>query len=463
MTDEFSGGRRAQAVLLAMLVFGIALGDRAFAYWHVQVGRVPLFVTEAFLILTVGVFLFNAGFRRLSDIGRLEGIAWAILYAAAFQSLIRGLASQPPTNVLRDFAIVHYSVFYFLIRFAVRDRRLLYGIALAFAAAVVLKLPMGAVQLVAPPWWSSQPAAMGMYFSIFILAAFFLAPTLGRWTAVVGLLAGAAGALLILYQVRTCWLAFMSSLLVVAVVMARHLSRKHAVFAGYVFVVAAIGTALGHANVASRPGASSLAEVRSFSDLIRDPESLVGETFPDRAVRRDETEGSYSNEGNRDADEAQPLIRTRPSLSTVRTRLWMWGDLLMELKDDGTWILGVPFGRAWMPPRIVPWWDLATTRRIDPHNSHLAILYRVGVFGFLGYGAVVMMILWRGARSLGSKRPSIDRLALGAAISAVVYCLVHAATDVTLENPFKGIFLWLCLGIVSSLSAPSGAAAKELI
>jgi len=137
------------------------------------------------------------------------------------------------------------------------------------------------------------------------------------------------------------------------------------------------------------------------------------------------------------------------SLGTVRTRLWMWGDLLEELWKNKTFILGVPFGVKWRPPRIIPWWE--STDRIDPHNSFLAILYRIGIFGFLSLLFLIGLTIYGTIKTINRfsqlEEHKSEMLLLIASIGSIVYCVLHALTDVTLENPFKGMFLWIFMGI----------------
>jgi O-antigen ligase len=96
---------------------------------------------------------------------------------------------------------------------------------------------------------------------------------------------------------------------------------------------------------------------------------------------------------------------------------------------------------------------LKETKRIDPHNSFLAILYRIGVFGLLLILGIVLREFFRGFQILraGTLSP-LENCLIIASLASVVYCLLHAATDVTLENPFKGTLLWILLGFCRILS-----------
>jgi hypothetical protein len=125
---------------------------------------------------------------------------------------------------------------------------------------------------------------------------------------------------------------------------------------------------------------------------------------------------------------------------------------LMRFIDNKNvrFLFGVPFGRAFIPERISA---MHHVNRYDPHNSLIAILYRTGFVGFCSYSIIVFMAFYRGCVALRRSTDANLRYTLLAALSAFVYHVGHSLTDVTLENPFKGIPFWLLLGIVSVVTS----------
>ncbi|HOW28620.1 MAG TPA: hypothetical protein PK876_09000 [Elusimicrobiota bacterium] len=107
-------------------------------------------------------------------------------------------------------------------------------------------------------------------------------------------------------------------------------------------------------------------------------------------------------------------------------------------------LFGTPFGKPFLPPRLV---YVLTVDRFDPHNSFVAILYRIGLVGFTGFLLIVGSILLSSYRLL-RKRDVFDfeQCLMYGFMSCIVYVLAHSCWDVTLENAFKGAFLWILLG-----------------
>ncbi len=110
-------------------------------------------------------------------------------------------------------------------------------------------------------------------------------------------------------------------------------------------------------------------------------------------------------------------------------------------------VLGIPFGYPFLPAFGEGW---LTTQRFDPHNSLIAWFYRTGLIGILSFGWVIFAALRRAtvySLRMKSAATPLDPHILTASL-CIVYCLGHSLTDVTLENPFKGVFLWIFLGIL---------------
>jgi hypothetical protein len=425
------------AVIFAVFLMGMTVGDRAFAYLHVDAGRFPFYVTE----LTIAALLVTGAFCRIRFPMRLptaERIAWGIFALAALQSTVRGFLSQPAVNVLRDAAITYYAVFFGFGRWILADRDVLRRLAIALSLTMLLKILLSEYQLVAEPPFSSQPAAMGMYLSLFILSALAYSDLEDGLRIPLAIAAGLAGSLLFLYQVRTCWIGFAAGLATLLILMKPSLRRAHRAFAGIGAAVMVVGVVSWYFVDPARL-AGSLGEVASLGRLARQPTAVVAEAVPAQPTDTPALSPAV-----------KPLIETEASLGTSRTRLWMWGDMLHELHHDGTWAFGVSMGKPWLPPRLVPWWNLAERKRIDPHNSVLALFYRTGIFGVGAFLTFFALMLRRVFRFTRSAAPDFNRVTAAVGAAGAVYCLGHALTDVTFENPFKGLFVWLFLGLAAA-------------
>ncbi len=82
------------------------------------------------------------------------------------------------------------------------------------------------------------------------------------------------------------------------------------------------------------------------------------------------------------------------------------------------------------------WYD------IDPHNSHVAILYRYGLLGFFVYAA---WLLWIAKQNwIMAKEGSRESLWF---LSAFAWILSAASLNVVLEGPFLGATFWILAGV----------------
>lgn len=107
---------------------------------------------------------------------------------------------------------------------------------------------------------------------------------------------------------------------------------------------------------------------------------------------------------------------------------------------------GVPFGKNFIPSRVYSWlWE---TNRYDPHNSHLAVMYRTGVAGFFLYLALVFFYVLRAVAFARKTLEEEARLAMLATLGCFAVHFIHTVTDVTLENSYKGAFFWVLLGLM---------------
>jgi hypothetical protein len=112
-------------------------------------------------------------------------------------------------------------------------------------------------------------------------------------------------------------------------------------------------------------------------------------------------------------------------------------------------LFGIPFGKRFFPERISQWHHV---NRYDPHNSLIAIFYRTGLIGFLFFFLIIGGIFRRAFTALKRTTQPKQKYVLLAVMSCAVYHIGHSMTDVTLENPFRGIPFWLLLGLVTVLS-----------
>lgn len=131
-------------------------------------------------------------------------------------------------------------------------------------------------------------------------------------------------------------------------------------------------------------------------------------------------------------------------------RYLYWNNVIQEVVLK-PWGLGFDYSLS----KLAPWevWaerpsELAfrASVRLDPHNSYIAILARVGFLGFLIFlSALIIYVVAaiRALRSLNGERKFY--------ILTIFSCFIAVATfanfNVTLEGPYHGIFFWIFMGV----------------
>ncbi len=96
---------------------------------------------------------------------------------------------------------------------------------------------------------------------------------------------------------------------------------------------------------------------------------------------------------------------------------------------------------------------------VDPHNSFVAIIYRLGFPAALCLFATVILCVLQTARAI--RRSSELRGAiLTACLAAFTAINIFACFNVVLEGPFLGMFYWLLLGLMLRFSITERVASR---
>jgi len=98
------------------------------------------------------------------------------------------------------------------------------------------------------------------------------------------------------------------------------------------------------------------------------------------------------------------------------------------------------------------------TDRVDPHNSYVAIFFRMGLPGIIAFGALWVQVI--GSALARSRSVTVNKTLLGMAMSAHMASAIFAFFNVVLEGPYMGIPFWVSLALVHQASQPK--ASKEL-
>ena len=134
------------------------------------------------------------------------------------------------------------------------------------------------------------------------------------------------------------------------------------------------------------------------------------------------------------------------ALNNIVFRLFIWRDMLEDLKEQHAWVRGMGFGHPQRSPSIEIL-GLATGewRRdgwITPHNSFLHMIYRGGIVGM-----AMIVALLAGLVNLSVRLLRLKSVWGGLLLASLFYWIGLANFLVVLEFPYNAIPFWTLLGM----------------
>ncbi len=406
--------------LLLLLILGFVLFGRGFAHLGIEIGGLPLYITEAALFATVAILLLDkfVGGNRikyLKDIPLKK--EFVLFYLIAFVALMRGFIYYTPILTLRHSALFYYSIFYFLMAILFKDlRRIELLFKVVFVGCIIISVAILFKINFNMNAYGGLAQSSHLYLSLaVIIESFYLISVKRRvykFFLILIILLQLFG--ILIGQSRATWIALSVSFLFFLYLSlgADNLKRKmKKVF----FSILLIGVVLSSSLFIARSGL--------FDKLKTEAVTII---FFDRI--------------------------DNPSASNVRWRLYVWGDMLRELSKKP--LFGWGFGKPFRSPTVeaLGWSDGKEMGWIDPHNSPLNIAYKTGIIGFSIFLLIIMRFLGRTIRLL--RRMHQDdkiKLYIMGLLTCFVHVLIFALFVVALEGPYLGAFLWITMGLIVAL------------
>lgn len=411
----------ADLIVLAALLVLTAAGGRAFS--RIGVGD-TLFVSEVALLAAIVLVLVRLGLQGAwGELrARVPLVALAVFWIMGAIAAVRGLREFGLSLVTEDIGLVEYSVLVPLVALVITDRRRLVLLGQALLVGSIACIAIFAIhQIALHAGRGGGPiglmgSASGMYISFFVAwigARAVAGLAVRHWELAVA----SVGLLLMWFtDQRSVWLAIL--LIAVALVTLAPGARRRLALAGVGGSVAA-GFALYIALAAIF--------VVPAGTGVQPIEEIVG------------VGGAASEEG-----------------ANVRWRLAYWSELAERTATDPTTAaIGVGFGQ----PAAFVWegmkydfrdGDPAAQMDVGgPHNSFVAIMYRMGVPALLAVLALVAITAWRALPLLREGRlPAGRRVELIAIVCALLATSAVAAFNEALKGPFLGMFFWVALSLL---------------
>ncbi len=401
-------GWLAQAYSVRVVIFGTFIAllyawSRDFAYLSVHVGHQEVFITEIVLIALGFSFVSTVVDRRIWQSKALPRSLMVFLIIGMV-ALFRGLPTYG-VDAVRDSALCYYSLTFPLVVLLASDKRRLRALVwfcwagwVASALVVTWKYVRG---MGAPLDYDLLRYGAGAQAlaSISGVASVFASWSPGTTSTMKVLMRVVGGGQLcvgiLLIQHRSLFIAVVGASLAVAYccIPQRFLTALW-VMCGFVLLLLVL--AMLPVNEFHLPA--------MVEDTLARLGSIIGH-----------------NDGN----------------SAWRLDIWERG-IRYGLEHP---LVGAGFG-----PSMGDTFGIGASDRIDPHNSYVAILYRMGLPGILAFGTLWVSIIRGTFVRCRSEKCSI--LTLGMALAAHAAAAIFAAFNVALEGPYMGVPFWMSLALL---------------
>lgn len=428
-------GRRVDAVLAGIVVFGYLTGNRGFAQLHVP--NVPLLPGEAALLLG-GLFTFwiSAHTKTVPlkrDSLNVLVLLWVLVATARLPLDVRTHGFM----AVRDYAMVYYAAFFFLGQAWAADEPSRRWLMACLVGGLALCAPFFAAFDNAQAFFLTQATIGGIplvYVKSDVAGGFMAGASLWfagrfahrrevRWligsaVALVGVGISNSRAALIALIVGIAWLLVLRAWGALRVI--------------GTYLLIGFSVLLIHAAATSHP----LAE----TPLYRLYES-VASVFDVRGEARVTVES----------------LADKPDNNQFRI-VW-WRTVIAETWEGGKW-LGLGFGADLAEEFLRNYYGDADQEFVarSPHNFLLSVFARTGLIGLLGFLGVVAAMARRTWRA-GHKDVSHDETVPLWILAWTI--LTSACFGVVLEGPMAATVFWLALGLANGRLPPESRSLKE--
>ena len=409
--------------LITFVILGFVLFSRGFAHLNVKIGFLPVYITEAVLMITIGG-LFLDRLITGDKISYFQKIPlkkeFIFFYLIGFICLVRGLLLYSPVLTFRHSAIIYYSVFYFLmpILFNTLEKiekllKLIFIACLIVLMAYLLKVKLQINEYGALGDFSYFYLSLVMIFELFYLR--FIKNRLYRNLLILIILLQQSF-LTLIADCHASWVALLASLCFFF-----FLSVKRGKLKKKIAMAFASGLLIGIILL----GSIAVTKPALIRHLSKEAASII---FFNRM--------KTSAAGN------------------ARYRLVVWHEMLKDISSKP--VLGWGFGKAFLPALLEErgWLDSEARERawVEPHNSVLSLTYKTGLIGLIAFLLIIFSFFRRiiGFIKYECRDEKIKAYAT-ALLLCVVYIFVLSFFGVVLESPYMGSLLWIAMGLSVAL------------
>lgn len=461
------------AMLFLLLVFG-----RPFAHFHFQIFHRSVFVTEIALAALGALWCLRFSYEKPFRTP-LRGplLMWTIFLAWSCVAYARGLYTEP-LFATRKFAQIYYALFIFPVFCWNHDMKYVQQIIrIMFIAGIVVTVIrfFGLLQVHAFAALENPSVAMDMAIEFSLCYEMYLFVK-GKYLWLNTPLIFFQLYLIVAGNVRTSWISTLLGSMFLLTLLMKNVERGRSFLLIILIPITFATLVLLHAWSLTPAYALSYAGTRPTAIIPEKPPSLApvknNPSIPVPKTTVPPAKPSLPNPHDaaiKSGRSTQLLFNVRGILQSFipkkdpsyykqgnanwRRRIWM--EMFREVMQNHPWIgmgFGIPFlPHIWMSEHGT-FTDQYPLPNVDPHNSHLSILYRTGIIGFILYFSFLISLFQAGLLTISNVSRDLNvRSQLIVCLSYVFLVLVHASFAVVLEGPYMGVPFWVTVGLVLTL------------
>lgn len=389
--------------ILYIFLLGMFALNRGFAYIGLPIGSMPIYLTEIVLaIFLLKNLLLLPIKKKIKKVRTPLDIPFAFYYLVGIALLLKDLP-QYGILAVRDFVLVYYSLFFYVITENIRTFEDIQRIIKICLIGGTLSV----VSYLGRPWlWPllnqvalSNEIGYATHMSLSILFVIALRDYLAKkkifyFIACIQIVA------ILKSMVRSTWVALAVSLVFLLIISAKKqrkstLSVVVGIFAGVLILI------LGYSY---------------FSNPV---------IFRELSM------------------EAQSIYDINMSTSSAANTKWRVETTRIGLQR----VLQNPLGDGFGRPAAI--WETMSGGNIevDYHNSHLSLLVRTGVLGFLIYLCINALFYYRALQFCVRTDKPLHRAYMTGILAGHMSIAINSMFFMVLQGPYMGIFYWIFMGL----------------
>ena len=396
---------------LYILILGMFAFNKGFAYLHIG-GRVPVYVTELVLaVFLLRSFLLFPTRKTIKEMKTVLDIPFAFYYLIGVILLVRDLPTYG-IAAIRDFVIVYYSLFFYVMTENIRSfedvRRI---VKVVFIGGAISTVFLCARML---PWFTylfmpplDKAILVGFTTLISLSLLFFIA------------LRG--------YLVRKKFLSFVllvtSCIQILAIMIARIRSTWVALVVSYVFLFAISKGPRRHILLVSVPVFVLILMLTWGYGYFMEP-TLFSSLYI----------------------EGRSVFDLNMQTVSAATSLWRIATGKIGVQQ----FLRNPFGSGFGRPADMAFVNIAGGGK-DPevgyHNAPLAILVRMGFLGLLAFLCINAIFYYCTIKFCITTNEPLYRDYMIGIVAGHLSLVVVSLLFQFIQNPYMGIFYWIFMGL----------------